>query len=151
MSERDSKRVKAVFVQAADLPEKERGAFLDAACRGEPALRAEVDSLLSYDSSFETGERDDRFLQSPLVVSDEGTQRVNEALRILDPIDREVLALRHFQKLGRAKRLRHSESVRRTLRNGISAPSNSSKIYLQRCPAAPNNSEVISLSPCTHA
>ena len=58
--------------------------------------------MLEYDSSFETGQRDDTFLKSPLVVKLEGTKRVQGALASLDPIDREVLVLRHFQQLGRA-------------------------------------------------
>jgi DNA-directed RNA polymerase specialized sigma24 family protein len=102
MSKQDSEQVKAVFLQAADLPQEQRGAFLDTACQGEPALRADVEALLEYDSSFETGQRDDTFLKSPLVVSPEGTMRVQGALASLDPVDREVLVLRHFQQLGRA-------------------------------------------------
>ena len=43
---------RTLFAQAADLPPEERGAFLDAACRGEPDLRAEVEGLLAYDSGF---------------------------------------------------------------------------------------------------
>ena len=50
--------MKAVFAQAADLPPDERGAFLDAACRGEPELRAEVEELLAYDSGFGRSGRD---------------------------------------------------------------------------------------------
>ena len=103
MTERDSLRVKTWFAEAADLPEEERAAFLDAACGGEPALRAEVESLLACDSLFEIGARDDSFLKSPLVVTAEGTQDVQQALLSLDPIDREVLHLRHFGKLGRAE------------------------------------------------
>ncbi len=102
MSKQDSELVKAVFLEAADLPQAERAAYLDTACRGEPALRADVESLLEYDSSFESGERDDTFLKSPLVVTPEGTLRVQGALASLDPTDREVLVLRHVQQLGRA-------------------------------------------------
>ncbi len=106
MTERDSLRVKTLFAEAAELPEEERAAFLDAACGGEPALRAEVESLLAYDSSFEMGARDDSFLKSPLVLTDEGSRDVQQALLSLDPIDREVLHLRHFGKLGRAETAR---------------------------------------------
>ena len=38
MSKQHSEQVKAVFLQAADLPQEQRGAFLDTACQGEPAL-----------------------------------------------------------------------------------------------------------------
>ena len=54
MDEQHRLRVKALFAQAADLPREERGAFLDAACRGEPDLRAEVESLLAYDAELRT-------------------------------------------------------------------------------------------------
>ena len=38
-----------IFLAACELPLAERAAYLDAACRGDPALRAEVEELLSYD------------------------------------------------------------------------------------------------------
>src|SRR5215831_21298834 len=41
--------VEVLFHQAVELPLRERAAFLDAACRGNPALRAEVESLLACD------------------------------------------------------------------------------------------------------
>ncbi len=71
MTEQHRLRVRTVFAQAANLPRHERGAFLDAACRGEADLRAEVEGLLAYDAGFgmETGE--DRFLKSPLARSPE--------------------------------------------------------------------------------
>ena len=103
MDEQRSFRACAVFAQASDLPEEERGAFLDAACAGEPDLRAELESLLAYDSSFELGERDDRFLNSPVVRIGEETLRMQEALKSLGPLDRKVLALRHFERLGRVE------------------------------------------------
>jgi DNA-directed RNA polymerase specialized sigma24 family protein len=106
MKVHDTQRVKTLFAQAADLPQEKRAAFLDAACRGEPDLRAELESLLDYDSSFESGQRDDSFLKSPLLVSSEASLRVQDALNSLDPIDREVLALRHFGQLGRAEAAR---------------------------------------------
>ncbi|MBX9625805.1 MAG: tetratricopeptide repeat protein [Gemmataceae bacterium] len=37
----------SVFADALDLPETDRGAYLDAACGTDPALRAEVDELLA--------------------------------------------------------------------------------------------------------
>ena len=103
MNQQHSRRVKGLFAQATDLPEKDRGAFLDAECGGDLALRAEVLSLLSYDSSFEVGARAENFLKSPLVVTAEGTQRAQEALKTLDPLDREVLILRHVEQLGRVE------------------------------------------------
>ena len=68
MDEQHGRHVKALFAQAADLPEDERGAFLDAACRGEPDLRAEVTRLLAYDAKFEVDENEQTFLKSPLVA-----------------------------------------------------------------------------------
>ena len=106
MKVQSSLRVKTLFEQALDLPLEQRGAFLDAACAGEPDLRAEIESLLDYDSKFETGQRDEGFLKSQLVVSSEGTLRVQEALNSLDPVDREVLALRHFGRLSRGEAAR---------------------------------------------
>ena len=106
MKLQNSLRVKTLFAQAIDLPLDKRGAFLDAACGGEPDLRAEVEGLLDHDSNFETAQRDGSFLKSPLVVTSEATRRVQEALNSLDPIDREVLALRHFGRLGRAEAAR---------------------------------------------
>lgn len=42
-------RVKALFADAADLPEDRRASWLDEACGGDRALRAEVESLLESD------------------------------------------------------------------------------------------------------
>ena len=66
-------RFKTLFAQALELPPEERGAFLDAACRGEPTLRADVESLLAYDSGLEIAEHDEGFLKSPLVRRSEET------------------------------------------------------------------------------
>jgi serine/threonine protein kinase len=52
-------RVSDLFSAARRKPAPERAAFLDQACRGEPDLRAEVESLLSEDRSH------DGFLESP--------------------------------------------------------------------------------------
>jgi DNA-directed RNA polymerase specialized sigma24 family protein len=103
MNEEIRRRIRTVFGAAADLPQAERGAYLDIACRGERELRAEVESLLEYDSDLETGGTHEGFLKSPLLRTGDRTLRVQEALSSLDPIDREVLVLRHFKKLGRAE------------------------------------------------
>jgi WD40 repeat protein/predicted Ser/Thr protein kinase len=50
MSEQPHSRVRSLFDQAADLPQEERGAFLDAACDGDAGLRALVERLLAYDT-----------------------------------------------------------------------------------------------------
>ena len=56
--------VEALFYQAVELPAQERAAFLDIACRGDLALRAEVESLLACD---ERTLASDALLKSPLV------------------------------------------------------------------------------------
>ena len=99
----DNSRARDVFAQATELPQEKRAEFLETACQGDAVLRADVESLLSYDSSFELGERDESFLESPLVRVTEASLRVQAALNMLDPIDREVLTLRHFEQLGRAE------------------------------------------------
>ncbi len=47
-------RVKEIFEDAAAQPTSERGAFLDTACSGDTALRAEVESLLDSDERSAT-------------------------------------------------------------------------------------------------
>src|SRR5580704_16811610 len=44
------KRMQALFLEAVDLPETERGPFLDAACGDNDALRAEVTAMLHEDA-----------------------------------------------------------------------------------------------------
>lgn len=45
------RRVKEVFWTASALPGNERSAFLEEACQGDPALRAEVERLLAYEGT----------------------------------------------------------------------------------------------------
>jgi WD40 repeat protein/predicted Ser/Thr protein kinase len=71
MAEPRSQRVRALFDQAADLPPEERGAFLDAVCPDDAALRAEVEELLAHDAASPTGEFEEGFLKSPLVCAPE--------------------------------------------------------------------------------
>jgi non-specific serine/threonine protein kinase/serine/threonine-protein kinase len=67
MNEQYRKRVRTLFARAVDLPPQDRTAFLDAACAGEPELRAEVNDLLNYDRGTEGGDDEETFLKSPLV------------------------------------------------------------------------------------
>jgi serine/threonine protein kinase/WD40 repeat protein len=64
----DDPRVREILDHAADLPPAERSAYLETACAGDPALRAEVESLLA------ALEDADEFLVSPA-----GSPRVEEA------------------------------------------------------------------------
>ena len=52
-----SDRVETLFHQASDLPPDERCALLDAACRDDPGLRAEVERLLAEDAGLRGGWR----------------------------------------------------------------------------------------------
>ncbi|HYA24430.1 MAG TPA: protein kinase [Terriglobales bacterium] len=54
-------QVKNVLQEAIELPFERRKAFLDGACNGDSALRAEVESLL-----LQEGEKTEEFLRSPL-------------------------------------------------------------------------------------
>jgi eukaryotic-like serine/threonine-protein kinase len=79
----DPPRFRALFARALQLSPVERGPFLDAACSGEPGLRADVESLLDYDSGLELGEHEG-FLKSPLVREAERTH-ADDPLRSLRP------------------------------------------------------------------
>lgn len=69
MSERSGDRVQDLFDRAVVLPPAGRAAFLSAECADEPALRAEVESLLACDAGFDEGGDDDGVLKSPLIHS----------------------------------------------------------------------------------
>jgi WD40 repeat protein len=60
-------RVRELFDQAADLPAADRNAFLEAACAGDRALRAEVEDLLAWDSGLPADGAEAGFLKSPVV------------------------------------------------------------------------------------
>ena len=45
---------KKLFLGACDRPPEERAAYLERACRGDPALREEVEALLACDEADET-------------------------------------------------------------------------------------------------
>jgi WD40 repeat protein len=67
MSEERRARVRALFDVATELPPEKRGAFLEAACSGDPGLRAEVESLLAFDADSLPDAADDPFLKSPIL------------------------------------------------------------------------------------
>jgi WD40 repeat protein/serine/threonine protein kinase len=62
-------RVETLFHQASDLPPDGRRALLDAACRDDPGLRAEVERLLAEDARLRAADNPMAFLDSPLVRS----------------------------------------------------------------------------------
>jgi hypothetical protein len=63
----DSARLRELFDQALDLAPEERGAFLDRTCGEDPALRAELASLLAHDQgSFAAALEDASALVAPL-------------------------------------------------------------------------------------
>src|SRR5262249_1761366 len=78
MTEDQHQHVWELFDEAVALPPEQRPAFLDGACASDPALRAEVESLLAHDADFlEDGE--EGMLKSPLVRSqDRPTLRTDE-------------------------------------------------------------------------
>src|SRR3954470_23453821 len=67
MPEPHHPRARALFEPVAALPPRDRGAVLDAACRDEPGLRAEIEGLLAHDANLGTGRGGEGFLNSPLV------------------------------------------------------------------------------------
>src|SRR5215470_1189171 len=72
MAEPKGDRVQDLFDRAVALPPPQRAAFLDVACAGEPALRAELESLLAFDAGFAEG-TDEGVLNSPVVRDSEPT------------------------------------------------------------------------------
>ncbi|HEY7426645.1 MAG TPA: serine/threonine-protein kinase, partial [Gemmataceae bacterium] len=76
MAEGQLERVKALFHQAADLPPPQQRTLLDAACSGDPDLRAAVEKLLANDVRLREDEAAAGFLNSPLVRSSQGPTHV---------------------------------------------------------------------------
>ena len=64
MTTSDWPRVEAVLDGALDLPPEDRAPYLDEACAGDDALRAEVERLLRADAAARADEA--RFLEQPL-------------------------------------------------------------------------------------
>jgi WD40 repeat protein/predicted Ser/Thr protein kinase len=67
MNEPHHLRVRSLFAQAAELEPDERSPFLDANCRADAELRAEIEALLAYDAASGGDEDEDGFLKSPVV------------------------------------------------------------------------------------
>ena len=62
MDARDERKVEELFEIAVHLPLEEREAFFERHCRGEPRVRAELESLLAHDDDETKG-----FLVSPVI------------------------------------------------------------------------------------
>ncbi len=67
MTEPARDRIQELFDRAIALPMPDRAAYLEAACAGDAALRARVESLLAYDARFPEGDDDEGLLTSPVV------------------------------------------------------------------------------------
>src|SRR5690606_39440603 len=81
----DRARVREIYLDAADLPIDQRAAFLERACGGDAALRAEVESLLAA-AAMHPG-----FLASPTTVpgaADEALGTVIGPYKLLQEIGR---------------------------------------------------------------
>jgi WD40 repeat protein/predicted Ser/Thr protein kinase len=69
MGEERRARAWALVEQAAELPAQQRAAFLEATCRDDPALRAEVEGLLAVEAGAETPDPGEgAWLKAPLVL-----------------------------------------------------------------------------------
>ncbi len=103
MNEEHRPSFRTLFVQALDLPPEERGAFLEAACRGEPEPPRKVERLLDRDASLEFAKVDQVFLKSPLVRSteettpDDSTQPVRHGPALPSHIGRYRILRRHAE------------------------------------------------------
>jgi tetratricopeptide (TPR) repeat protein len=73
MAENSLDAVESLFHRAADLPAPQRQALLDAACAGDPALRAAVEKLLADDARLRAREGTPAVLKSPLVRTEAPT------------------------------------------------------------------------------
>jgi WD40 repeat protein/predicted Ser/Thr protein kinase len=80
MADEQGDRVEVLFHRAADLPPDQRQALLDAACRGEPELRAAVEKLLADDARIGDDAGARAFLSSPLVRLATDTPTLGPAL-----------------------------------------------------------------------
>ncbi len=69
MTTNRSSRVKQIFLEAFELDEKERRAFLDEACAGDEDLRAAVDRLLAADRLAKTSDLENPILDAAAHVA----------------------------------------------------------------------------------
>ena len=60
MNSSQHERIKEIFLAATELPEAERNAYIDHACAGDAAIRAEVMSLLTHDDTVADAFSDDQ-------------------------------------------------------------------------------------------
>jgi WD40 repeat protein len=98
MAERRDRRVEDLFHRAADLPPREQRALLDAACLGEPDLRAAVEQLLVEDARLRANEDAGALFGSPLVRSTRSS--ANSAALPLSPLPPRIGRYRILRLLG---------------------------------------------------
>ncbi|HZW09824.1 MAG TPA: protein kinase [Phycisphaerales bacterium] len=65
----EARRAREVFHGAAELPRERRAAYLEEQCAGDPALRAEVESLLAFDGGGDGFLEGTPFTASPSLAS----------------------------------------------------------------------------------
>jgi serine/threonine protein kinase len=85
-------RLESLFAAAVDLPPDERHAFLDQACAGDAALRAELQSLLDA----ERGAREVAFIRNAVQAASEDLTHERDVA----PMGRQLGAYRLIRKLG---------------------------------------------------
>jgi WD40 repeat protein len=88
-----------LFDQAIVLPPEQRTAFLEAACAGDRALRAELESLLACDPGLTAAAGGEGLLKSPLVRSPAPTRDPSVTLSPCHPVTLSSLRVGHYRIL----------------------------------------------------
>jgi serine/threonine protein kinase len=73
-------RIETLFEQALELPDSERGCFLDQACAGDLELRSELGGLLAGSATAGTSLRDAVIAEVQLLASDAVTAKVGRRI-----------------------------------------------------------------------
>lgn len=106
------RRIKAVFLEAVELPESERAAFVAMACEGDSGLRDEINSLLASEVAAES------FCETPAAgILGVGSIMESPPLQRLEPGTRlgeyEISAFLSAGGMGEVYRARHTLLERR--------------------------------------
>lgn len=86
MTTNRSSRVKQIFLEAFELDEKERQAFLDKACEGDADLRSSVDRLLAADRVAKTSDLENPILDAAAHAAGDTGDGVTDPPRVPDRI-----------------------------------------------------------------